>query len=97
MDNNTLCPCVADALFGTRQITVAGKTVGITGLDAAFAAVQARGLTGDAAISAELLRRIRENNYIPPALEGEYAAAALTEYRLALAKNKSVNHTYPIY
>jgi hypothetical protein len=86
MDNNTLCPCVADALFGTRQLTVAGKQVGITGLDEAFAAVQARGLTGDAAISAELMRRIRENNYIPPALAEVYAAAVLAEYHRATPK-----------
>jgi hypothetical protein len=84
MDRNTLSPCAADALFGTRQLAVAGKTVGITGLDAAFAAVQARGLNGDAAISAELLRRIRENNYIPPTLEGEYATALLAEYKNAI-------------
>jgi hypothetical protein len=86
MDNNTLCPCVADALFGTRQLTVAGKTVGITGLDTAFAAVQARGLTGDAAISVELMRRIRENNYIPPAIADEYAAALLAEYKKTVTK-----------
>ncbi len=86
MDRNTLSPCAADALFGSRQITVAGKTVGITGLDAAFAAVQARGLNGDAAISAELMRRIRENNYIPPTLAEVYALAVLAEYKRAMAK-----------
>jgi hypothetical protein len=86
MDRNTLSPCAADALFGTRQLAVAGKTVGITGLDAAFAAVQARGLNGDAAISAELLRRIRETNYIPPAIADEYAAALLAEYKKTVTK-----------
>ena len=86
MDRNTLSPCAADALFGTRQLTVAGKTVGITGLDAAFAAVQARGLVGDAEISAELLRRIRENNYIPPAIADEYTAALLAEYKRRVTK-----------
>lgn len=89
MDRNTLSPCAADALFGTRQLTVAGKTVGITGLDAAFAAVQARGLAGDAAISAELMRRIRENNYIPPAIADEYAAAVLAEYQRDMTKNRT--------
>jgi hypothetical protein len=86
MDKNTLSPCAADALFGTRQLTVAGKQVGITGLDAAFAAVQARGLIGDAAISAELMRRIRENNYIPPSIADEYAAAVLAEYKMTVTK-----------
>ncbi|MGD0535066.1 MAG: hypothetical protein ABR999_06435 [Methanoregula sp.] len=89
MDKNTLSPCAADALFGTRQLTVAGKTVGITGLDAAFAAIQAREITGDAAISAELMRRIRENNYIPPALANEYAVAVLAEYHRAVAKKRN--------
>jgi hypothetical protein len=86
MNKNTLSPCAAAALSGTRQLTVAGKQVGIIGLDAAFASVQARGLTGDAAISAELMRRIRETNYIPPALADEYAAAVLAEYHRAAAK-----------
>jgi hypothetical protein len=86
MARNTLSPCAADALFGTRQLSVAGKTVGIIGLDAAFAAVQARGLNGDAAISAELMRRIRENNYIPPTIGDEYAAAVLAEYNKAAKK-----------
>jgi|GEM_PF-806463 len=89
MDRNTLSPCATDALFGTRQLMVAGKQVGITGLDATFAAVQAQGLIGDAEISAELVRRIRENNYIPPGLAGDYAAAVLAEYKRAMAKNKS--------
>jgi hypothetical protein len=60
MDKNTLLsPCAADALSGTRQITVAGKQVGITGLDAACATVDARGLTADTAITAELMRHVQ--------------------------------------
>ena len=58
MYKNTLSPCAADALSGNRRLTVAGKRVGITGLDAAFAAVTARGLVGDAEIKAELMHRI---------------------------------------
>ena len=65
---------------------VAGKTVGITGFDAAFAAVQARGLIGDAEISTELMHRIRENNYIPPAVADEYAVAVLAEYKRTVTK-----------
>ncbi|MGA2160701.1 MAG: hypothetical protein ABSG28_00670 [Methanoregula sp.] len=86
MAKDSLPPCVADTLFSTRQLTVAGKQVGITGLDAAFAVIQTRGLTGNAAISAELIRRIRENNYIPPALVDEYAVAVLAEYHRAMTK-----------
>ena len=59
---------------------------GITGFDAAFAAVQARGLIGDAEISTELMHRIRENNYIPPAVADEYAVAVLAEYKRTVTK-----------
>jgi hypothetical protein len=82
-----LSPCAASALFGTRQLTIAGKQVGITGLDGAFAAVQARGLSGDAEIRTELMRRVTENNYVPPALADEYATAVLTEYKKATEKS----------
>ena len=86
MAKDSLSPCAADALFNTRQLTVSGKQVGITGLDAAFAAVQARGLVGDTEISAELICRLRESNYIPLALTDEYAAAVLAEYKRAVTK-----------
>ncbi|WP_292370531.1 hypothetical protein [Methanoregula sp. UBA64] len=81
MDHDTLCPCQANALFGIKKITVAGKPVGINGLPAAFAAVDAKKLTRDADITAELMRKVEEENYIPPALAGEYAAALLAEYK----------------
>lgn len=92
MDHDTLCPCEANALFGIKRITVAGKPVGITGLPAAFAAVDARGLTRDADIAAELMRRVEEENYIPPALAGDYAAAVLAEYKKTTTKSGSVSH-----
>jgi len=81
MDHDTLCPCGANALFGIRRITVAGKPVGIHGLPAAFAAVDTKGLTRDAEIAAELMRRVEKENYVPPALAGEYAAEILAKYR----------------
>jgi hypothetical protein len=86
MTKDSLSPCAADALFNTRQLTIAGKQVRIAGFDAAFAAVQARGLTEYTEISAELMRRIRENNFITPALAHEYAATVLAEYKRTVAK-----------
>jgi hypothetical protein len=83
MDHDTLCPCEANALFGIKRITVAGKPIGINGLPAAFAAVDAKGLKRDTEIAAELMRRVEEENYIPPALAGEYAAAVIAEYKKA--------------
>lgn len=68
------------------MIIVAGKTVGIAGFDKAVAAVRARGITGDAAIMAELLRRIMQENYIPTGLTDEYAQALLEEFKKVLQK-----------
>jgi len=34
------------------------------------------------------MRRIRENNYIPPAIADEYAAAVLAEYHRATKKQQ---------
>ena len=82
-----LSPCAAATLTGTRQLTVAGKQVGITGLDAAFAAVYARELTGDAEITAELMRWVRQENYVPFALAPEYGTAVLAEYRKFFGKS----------
>lgn len=84
-----LSPCAASALFGTRQLTIAGKQIGITGLDAAFAAVDAQGLTGDAEITAELMRRVEQENYLPPALAAEYGAAVLAEYRKSAGESRA--------
>ncbi|HNX16763.1 MAG TPA: hypothetical protein PKM50_00380 [Methanoregula sp.] len=84
MEHDTLCPCAANALFGIQKIMVAGKPVGITGLPAAFAAVSAKGLTSDAEIATELMRRVENENYIPPTLAEEYTAAILAEYRRQL-------------
>lgn len=86
MPRDTLSPCAADALFGIRKITVAGKPVGIVGLPAAFAAVDAKGLTSDAEIGAELMRRVEKENYVPPALAGEYADALLAEYQRTIKR-----------
>jgi hypothetical protein len=84
-----ISPCAASALFGTRQLTIAGKQIGITGLDAACAAVDARGLTSDTEITAELMRRVQQENYIPPGLAAEYGAAVLAEYRKSAGKSRA--------
>ena len=87
MDKDSrLPPCAASALSGIRYLTIAGKVVGITGLDAAFAAVDARGLIGDAAITAELIHRVQQENYVPPARAVDYGAAVLAEYRKSTGK-----------
>ncbi|MFA5220697.1 MAG: hypothetical protein WC391_00225 [Methanoregula sp.] len=77
---NTLSPCAADALQGTRLIEIEGKDVGIAALDETITEVMDLGLREDAAISNELMVRIAHNNFIPEALQNAYAKAVLAEY-----------------
>jgi len=76
----TQSPCAADALFGTKTITVNGKTVGIARLCDALADVRALGLTRDEELKEALLSRVGKDNYIPVGIRDQYAVALLAEY-----------------
>ena len=73
-------PCAADALYGIRNITVHGKSVGIARFCDAVAEVQAQGLTREEEIKTGLVDCVSRHNDIPDALRAEYAQALLSEY-----------------
>jgi hypothetical protein len=73
-------PCAADALYGIRNITVHGKSVGIARLCDAVAEVQAQGLTREDEIKRALVDCVSRHNYIPDKLRADYADALLAEY-----------------
>lgn len=73
--------CAADALRQVRRVNVGGTVIGFTMLDAVFAEVAAMGIRDDAALGEELVRRVREHNYIPPGAEALYTAALVGEFR----------------
>lgn len=73
--------CATGALRRTRRVGVGGIAIGFATLDAVVAAVTARGIGDDAAPGAELVRRVREHNAIPPGEEARYAAAFAGEFR----------------
>ncbi len=49
-------------------------------LDLVFAEVRDLGLTDEAAFGAELLKRVKVYNYVPPPAAEAYAAAVYREY-----------------
>ena len=79
--------CAADALRRIRQVKINGIMTGITMLDESIAHVRTQGLTSDAAIREALLKRVKVYNYIPPAVENNYADALVEEYRKPAERN----------
>jgi hypothetical protein len=73
--------CAAEALRRVRQVMINGLPTGITMFDESIAEVKEQNLQNDTEIRAALMKRIRVYNYIPPAVEEEYARALLDEYR----------------
>ena len=62
------------------QISVSGHKVGIAGLTRVLEDVRELGLTNRIEIGSRLVRRARQQNFIPPGAEYEYCDALLKEY-----------------
>ncbi len=73
--------CVADAIWRVGQVEVAGRVVGIANLGEIIGEVRNLALPTETKIRAELLKRVRDANYIPRGLEDAYADAILSKYR----------------
>lgn len=80
MKNNDIPCCAADAMRRVKPVEVNGATIGLAMLDLVFAEVQALGLTEEMAVRAELLKRVKVYNYVPPPAAGAYAGAVYQEY-----------------
>ncbi len=80
MKNNDIPCCAADAMQRVKPVDVGGTTVGLAMLDHVFAEVRDPGLTDETAVRAELLKRVKVYNYVPPPAAEAYAAAVHREY-----------------
>ena len=74
-----LC-CVADAMWRVGQVEVAGRVVGIANLREILDEVKDLDLATEAEIRAELVRRVKESNYVPRGLDDAYADAIILKY-----------------
>jgi hypothetical protein len=77
----SICGGIPPDKITTKRILVDGKETGIDQLDWIIAEVKKLGLTEDAAITDELLKRTKALNYIPTKKIQEYGMALLTEYK----------------
>ena len=79
-DDKVPC-CLLDAARKVRKLHLPnGVSVGISGLDKVLEEISQLGLKDEERIKAELLIRIRENNYIPKSGEKDYQNALYSEY-----------------
>ncbi|MBN1504048.1 MAG: thioredoxin family protein [Candidatus Eisenbacteria bacterium] len=69
-----------------KQITVAGISVGMRGLDAVFSELKASGKQPSVGLGGVLVEMARRHNYVPDAARTEYANALLREYRRYLGE-----------
>ena len=77
----SICGGIPPDKITTKRILIDGKETGIDHLDWIFDEVKKLTLADDAVITAELLKRVQEFNYIPTKKADVYAAALLVEYK----------------
>ena len=80
MKNKDIPCCAADAMRRVKPVDVNGATVGPRLLDLVFCRGAALGLTDESAVRAELLKRVKVYNYVPPPAAEAYAGAVHREY-----------------
>jgi hypothetical protein len=65
----------------TATLSVGGKDVGISCLDDVMNEVLSLNMEDDMKIKTELLKRVKERDFVPSKAENEYADALLNEYK----------------
>jgi hypothetical protein len=77
----SICGGIPPDRIKTKRILIDGKETGIDHLDFVFDEVKKLHLDNNAAITDELLKRVKVFNYVPTRKTAEYADALLLEYR----------------
>ena len=77
----SICGGIPPDKIATKRILIDDKETGIDHLDWIFEEVQKLKLADEAAITEELLKRVKEFNYVPTKKTDVYAAAFLVEYK----------------
>jgi len=89
----TICGGIPPDQIKIRKIPIDGKETGIDRLDWILRDVAALGLHGDEIIADEIVKRVRDFNYIPGKKMAEYREALLREYRMLVPGEKRRRNT----
>ena len=77
----SICGGIPPDKITTKRILIEGKETGIDHLDWIFSEVKKLNPDNDAVLAAELLKRVKEFNYVPTKKTEVYAVALVEEYR----------------
>jgi hypothetical protein len=77
----SICGGIPPDKITTKRVLIEGKETGIDHLDWIFSEVKKLGPDNDAVLAAELLKRVKEFNYVPTKKTEVYATALVEEYR----------------
>ncbi len=86
-------PDAAPAMSIKKMTLLDGSRVGIMNLENILKEVAELKLTDAQAIRAELLKRVKVYNYVPPGAENEYSAALYQEYQRKTGAIKNTGET----
>jgi len=81
----SICGGIPPDKIKTKRVIIDGKETGIDHLDFIIENVRQLHLTSDDAIASEIMKRVREFNYVPTKKEARYVEALLLEYRKAVS------------
>ncbi len=77
----SICGGIPPDRVKTKRVLIDGKETGIDHLEFIFGEVKKLKLSDSPAIAREIMRRVKEFNYVPTKKESAYAEALLGEYR----------------
>jgi hypothetical protein len=77
----SVCGGIPPDKITTKRVLIDGKETGIDHLDWIFDEVTRLPQDDDAILTKEIMKRVKEFNYVPTKKNGVYAAALLAEYK----------------
>ena len=77
----SICGGIPPDRITTKRVLIDGKETGIDHLDWIFSEVKKLNPDNDAVLADELLKRVKEFNYVPTKKTEVYATALVEEYR----------------
>jgi hypothetical protein len=77
----SICGGIPPDKITTKRVLIDGKETGIDHLDWIFDEVKKLGLDNDTAIAEELVKRVKEFNYVPTKKADVYALALVAEFK----------------